>query len=163
MKTWRSNRFLKLCFPGQTLVASTSPLMNLGAAFWVICPLVAADVPLPFPGFFIFSLQPQTVNCHAPQTVTMRMRNKRRNAPCHVVNGPTPDAYRTPNGAYPGAGALVNYGRKLSPRILLPQTGNRKKSSLRKGELDISHGSDDIVSIWGLITIEAADMYQILS
>ena len=147
--------------------------MNLGAAFWGICPLVVADVPLPFPGFFIFSLQPQTANCHAPQTVTMRMRNKRRNAPGHVVNGagegarPTPDAYRTPNGAYPGAGALVNYGRKLSPRILLPQTGNRKKSSLRKGEatenLDATHGIRDIVSISGLITIAAVDIKKVLS
>ena len=97
------------------------------------------------------------------------MRNKRRNAPGHVVNGaggggrPTPDAYRTPNGAYPGAGALVNYGRKLPPRILLPQTGNRKKSSLRKGELDATHGIRDIVSIWGLITIEAVDIKKVLS
>ena len=99
----------------------------------------------------------------------MRMRNKRRNAPGHVVNGAggggrtTPDAYRTPNGAYPGAGALVNYGRKLSPRILLPQTGNRKKSSLRKGEPDATHGIRDIVSICGLITIEAVDIKKVLS
>jgi hypothetical protein len=97
-------------------LASTSPLMNLGAAFWGICPLVVADVPLPFPGFFIFSLQPQTVNCHAPQTVTMRMRNKRRNAPGHVVNGaggggaPPPTHTEPPMARIPGRGRLSTMG-----------------------------------------------------
>ena len=90
--------------------------------------------------FYIFT---PTTNCQLPRTTNghnahaqqapqrARSRSKWRRG----GGRPTPDAYRTPNGAYPGAGALVNYGRKLSPRILLPQTGNRKKSSLRKGEL----------------------------
>jgi hypothetical protein len=63
---------------------------------------------------------------------------------------------------YPRTWALANYGRKLSPRILLPQTGDLKKSSLRKGELDATHGISDIVSICGLITIEAVDIKKVL-
>ena len=143
--------------------------MNLGAAFWGICPLVAADVPLPFPGFFIFSLQPQTVNCHAPQTVTMRMRNKRRNAPGHVVNGaggggaPPPTHTEPPMARIPGRGRLPTMGASSPLEYCSLKQEIAKKNSLRKGEPDVSHGTDDIVSIWGLITIEAADMCQILS
>ena len=106
---------------------------------------------------------PRTTNCHNAHAQQAPQRARSRSKWRRGGERPTPDAYRTPNGAYPGAGALVNYGRKLSPRILLPQTGDLKKSSLRKGALHAKHGISDIVSISGLITIEGVDIKKVLS